>query len=330
MKNLISTQQNESPCIDRLVAQERLYGRSKHWLGAQLWLALIGGIAGSVTAYLYADLKFAVGLYGLFVLVLEALWLNPRHKQWREAGAHALEDFDNRLLGMKWNSYRAPEPKSLSDLLNEHGQHTPQTLNPELLNWYQPVGQSAQRKLDDLPLPLARLVCQRQNVWWDSRQRQAYAEWLRWILFGSMVLTAVFAVLYVRQHGGTPAQALESALLVFVLPLAGFFKPMYQMYTEQRDAIVQIDKLRDTGADIWKTALADPESPELLRLSRALQDEIYEGRRRRPVVFDFIYKRLRPRQEQDNQHNTERLVEEALTALSAKPSPPLQAHAPGV
>ncbi|BDI05749.1 S-4TM family putative pore-forming effector [Sphaerotilus microaerophilus] len=327
MKNQILALQNESPYVDCLVAQERLYGRSKRWLGGQLWLALIG-IAGSVTAYLYADLKFAVGLYGLLVLLLEALWLNPRHKQWREAGAHALEEFDNRLLGMDWNVHRAPRPKTLSELLNERGRHTAKTLNRNLLNWYHPWWPDARFKLSDLPLPLARLVCQRQNVWWDSRQREEYAEWLRWILFGSLVLAIVLALLYVRQHGGTPAQAVESALVVFVLPLAGFFKLMYQMYTEQRDAIVQINKLRDTGADIWKAALADPESPELLRLSRALQDEIYEGRRRRPVVFDFIYKRLRPRQELDNQHNTERLVEEALAALSAKPSPPLQAHAP--
>ena len=50
-------------------------------------------------------------------------------------------------------------------------------------------------------------------------------------------------------------------------------------------------------------------------MSRNLQDEIFENRRKAPPVLDFIFKRLRDEYEASMNHAAEHYVSEAKAAL---------------
>src|SRR5439155_7971171 len=84
-----------------------------------------------------------------------------------------------------------------------------------------------------------------------------------------------------------------------------------QQWIEHRDAADRLDRLRERAERIWKDALADPNKPSLEDDARALQGEIFDGRKRNPLVFDFVFKRLRDSHEAQMNFGAEHLVAEA-------------------
>lgn len=46
-------------------------------------------------------------------------------------------------------------------------------------------------------------------------------------------------------------------------------------------------------------------------MSRKLQDELFEHRKRSPLIFDFIFKRLRPGKEAQMNYGVDDLVRQA-------------------
>ena len=61
----------------------------------------------------------------------------------------------------------------------------------------------------------------------------------------------------------------------------------------------------------------DHNASSVERDSRALQDEIFDGRKRNPLVFDFVFKQLRADQEAQMNFGAEELVTEAERVLAA-------------
>lgn len=71
----------------------------------------------------------------------------------------------------------------------------------------------------------------------------------------------------------------------------------YQQWMEHREAADRLDRLREHGERSWREALKDHNASTVEQDSRALQDEIFDGRKRNPLVFDLVFKRLRADQE---------------------------------
>jgi hypothetical protein len=84
-----------------------------------------------------------------------------------------------------------------------------------------------------------------------------------------------------------------------------------RQFSEQLEAASRVDKLKEHAERLWRDALAGAPESEISARSRRLQDEILEHRRRSPLVFDAIFKRLRRDFEIRMNHGARELAAEA-------------------
>lgn len=302
MLNTIVETQNEKSSLQLLAAQRQIYANAKRLMGIQL--LLVGPVAtlAAVVGIVHPAVKLYVALWGLTLLVLDTVWLTPRQKRLREVAARVQERFDCNVLGLKWDTIRAGSPEP-AEAVHEQATryHTRSSKMPRLTDWY-PVA------VKDLPLPLARLVCQRANCWWDAEQRRAFA----WFM-AAAVLTAFMGMLW---FGMAMGLTLPDLLVSVLMPMSPTIKLGYQQWGEHRDAADRLDRLRERVERIWKDALAAPHGTDVDENGRRLQGEIFDGRRRNPPAFDFIFRRFRNRMEALMTFGAEQLVSEARNALA--------------
>ena len=170
--NSILTAQNEPRQIERLAAMRRLYGDAKFWLAAQM----IGVGVGSVGLSLWAahdpthpQVSLAGGVWGVALTLADLLWLSPHQKRLKKTASDVQEMFDCHVLQLAPSRKLQPvDPETIARAAQRHAKPKQRD---RLLNWY-PVGVGV------LPLPLARVLCQRANSWWDAGLRERYVKWV--------------------------------------------------------------------------------------------------------------------------------------------------------
>jgi len=294
---MIAEIQNAEKQIQRLAAQRQLYATAKCVFG---WQVALGGpvaIAGAVVVLLCPEFKVYVASWGVFLALCDLFWLTPWQKSLRGSAARIQEAFDCDVLQLKWNDLKAgmpPDPELVKAQSTKYERWA--STMPPLKNWYSPC-------VDKLPIHIGRIVCQRTNCWWDSTQRRHYASWLIGIVALIFVIVCGIAL-----SGGA---SIEALLLKGVLPLAPALLLALRQFTEQRDAADRLDKLKDHCLTLWKAALSGKSKSALTNMSRNLQDEILENRRKAPPVLDFIFKRLRNDYEASMNHAADHYVFEA-------------------
>jgi SMODS-associating 4TM effector domain len=298
---MIGIAQNTEKQIHRLAAQRQLYATAKRVFGWQLFIGGPIAATGAVLVFFIPELKVYVASWGLLVVLFDLIWLTPWQKNLRNSAARIQEEFDCEVLQLPWNDLKAgkhPDPELVKTQSTRYEKWA--TKMPPLRNWYS-------SRVDELPLHIGRIVCQRSNCWWDSTQRRHYAAWLVGIVGVVFVVVCGLAL-----SGGA---SLEAALLKGVIPLSPALLIALRQFSEQREAADRLDKLKDHCATIWKSALSGKSKSSLIDLSRNLQDEILENRRKAPPVLDFIFKSLRNEYEASMNHAADHYVSEAKTAL---------------
>ena len=298
---MIAEAQNTEKQLHRLAAQRQLYATAKHVFG---WQVFIGGpvaIAGAFFVLLQPEFEVYIASLGLLAALCDLFWLTPWQKRLRGKAARIQEAFDCDVLGLKWNDLKAgehPDPELVKAQSTKYDKWA--DTMPTLNDWYSP-------RVDELPLHIGRIICQRSNCWWDSTQRRHYAAWLVGIVALIFVVVCGLAL-----SGCAP---LEALLLKGILPLAPALLIALRQFTEQREAADRLDKLKDYCGTLWKEALSGKSKAALTDMSRNLQDEILENRRKAPPVLDFIFKRLRNEYEASMNHAADHYVSEAEAAL---------------
>ena len=100
----------------------------------------------------------------------------------------------------------------------------------------------------------------------------------------------------------------------FVLAVVVLFLPAFSLgirqYNEFNESSASADRLKEQGDKLWRRVMEGGESEEMLTESRKLQDEIYDHRRRSPVVFDSLYYYMRQSQEDQMVRGVKDLVAE--------------------
>ena len=298
----INSRQNETRQIQRLAAQRQLYATAKRILAVQLVLSGPIAAATVVIGFAMPNFKAYVALWGFTMLLLDLAWLSPWQKRLRESAAKVQEQFDCYVLDLKWNAFKAGEPEPAELVLEQSIKYQSWAHKmPPLTDWYS-------KAVNDLPLSLARLVCQRSNCWWDAKQRRVYATAIGLVLFAVCAIVLGAGLVY--------RLSLEDLLLIVVAPMSSTFALGFRRITEHREAADRLDKLRGLVERTWKEALQKPQSSVVVAASRALQDEIYDGRKRNPMVFDAIFRWFRNDNEQQMNHSADEFLAEALVALT--------------
>ncbi|WP_343039357.1 S-4TM family putative pore-forming effector [Sodalinema gerasimenkoae] len=139
----------------------------------------------------------------------------------------------------------------------------------------------------------------------DAQLRRRYSKWIVFVLFFLAVI-----VLLIGLIGGL---TLEKFLLAVLVPLIPAFVFGLRQYTEHNEAAVRLDRLRENAEALVQEIINKRYTPQdLERESYSLQTQIFDNRRRSPLILDWLYSRLRHEDEEKMNKGAESLVQELI------------------
>ena len=300
-KHEIRIEQNRPERLELLRAQRLFYGRAKKYQALFTLLALLLPAIGVIFGASYPEIRPFLGLGSILVVLIEVGIISRGQKEDCKRAARIQEQFDTEVLSLEWNQLVAGKRVDAEDLREIATGPIPEGERRRLVDWYEPV-------ISRLPLELGRLICQRTNLAYDMRVRKQYAAILIWtavLLFVGLALVGLWQGLTWRE--------LILTMGVPVLPLAAY---VLREHRKQHDTIETLTTLKSEQEKMWEKALAGASSEELAVMSRNLQDAIYRHRASNPLVFDWLYARLRAKEEGLTRHAVEKLVEQAERKLN--------------
>jgi hypothetical protein len=282
--------------IELLAAQRNIYSRAKNIIGFQMLLSVPIAICAAITTILKPELKGYVALWGILVVVFDLFVFTPWVKKLRDNAARIQEVFDTKVLGLDWNEIsvgKRPEPELVHEEAQKH------SMNKEkidgLKKWYPNI-------IDTVPEFCGIIISQRSNVWWDAIMRRKYALSVR--------VTLVFIALGLIGYGLYEKKDMFEFLAYIVAPLASTYVFGYRQMMEHSDAAERLDKLKELSEKIWSDAIAGKDAAALKLKCRALQDQIFEHRKKNPPIFDFVFRWFRDGNEVLMNKGAEALVKE--------------------
>lgn len=298
----ISQKQNSDVAIKYIAASSHFYGHAKTIAGFQLLLSVPAALAMSLIAMRWPELKIVTTPLSLLFGWIDILILDSIQAFRKNIGAKTQELFDCEVFELPWNSVRC-SPKPESEILNEAAEKQMRTANvTKYKNWY-PV------EVERLPLPLARLICQRASVWWDMSQRREYGHWLVAIV-GVLVL-GVIGTSFTADH------RVRDMILSVYLPIAPAIVWAYRECKRQVQAADGLQKLKGSIEAFYNEAIEGKhDSESITAFSRSIQDMIYDGRSRNPLLFNAIYNCLRSKHEVRMNEKAKEMVDDALVNIA--------------
>lgn len=274
--NDIAQRQNTERSVAILKARKLISSRAKTVQGILITVTLLLSLA-AVLGNLFPPAKPYLALAGLVISVLDTALIDRWLKDQIKLGARLAEMFDCEVLQLEWNSFLVGKNIHAEVI----GLHASKKMAPQdetkLRDWYS-------TGVASLPLHLARLVCQRENLVWDQSQRAQY----RSILLGACLFVGVGALV-----AGCLSEAKFADVVLAIVPVSPFVLWAMRENNRHRDTTVLTERLEAQATVFLQQKLTDESPNELTLKSRELQDAIYNHRASGPLVFDWLYYRLR-------------------------------------
>jgi hypothetical protein len=107
----------------------------------------------------------------------------------------------------------------------------------------------------------------------------------------------------------------EKRFLAILLPLSPALLLGLRQFSEQTEAANRLDNLKEHAESLWSDMCNGGARTKFANKCRALQDEIFENRKRSPLVFDLIFRKLRNDYDAQMNHGAQELAEEAKRRL---------------
>ncbi|SER52101.1 S-4TM family putative pore-forming effector [Giesbergeria anulus] len=292
----INVEQNKPERLVLLRAQRLFYARAKQYQAWFTLLALVLPLMGVIFGASHPEIRPYLGFGSIVVLLLEVGVVARLQKEDCKRGAKVQEQFDTEVLKLDWNQLVAGRRVDAEEVRAITTTEMSDSERKRLQNWYEV-------DVSRLPVQLGRLICQRTNLAYDMRIRRKYVA----ILIGAAGVISVTLV-FVGIYQGLNLNDLILTLCLPVLPLVAY---VLREHRKQNDTIETLTTLKSEVEKVWDKALSGASSTELTTASRALQDAIYRHRASNPLVFDWLYNKLRNNEEDQTRHAVERLVAEA-------------------
>lgn len=295
------TELQAKPEMVRLIwARDKTYQAAKHTQGWFIFWTAAVPVIGALTSGLWPGLKPALALISLLLLFLDVGLIDRLQKERLKRGAKLQEEFDTRAFGLPWNKFVAGDKVFPEDVAEAASATMPAKRQKEIETWYE-------ASVSRIPLAYGRLVCQRTNISYDSRLRRRYGNGLLIVTLALTIIALVAGVL------------LDPKLTDAVLGLA-MVAPMLSWamreHRKQLDTSNSLQNLQSEFKTVWTKALEGASDEELKVGSRQLQDAIYQHRASAPLVFDWVYYRMRTKNEREAHAAAEEFVKQAEEALS--------------
>lgn len=300
VKNEIVARQASAENKLLLRARDRNYRASKWTQGFVVTLSILLPVFGVLVGPFHAGVRPYVALAGLVLLLLETALIDRVQKDRQKRGAKLQEQFDTDVYDLRWNKFVAGARVEPEDLRALSAKPLPPARESHFEAWYEPC-------VRQVPQHLARLVCQRTNMSYDARLRRRYGNLL-------LTLTLIFGVglLFASLQTGLTFPDVVMALLVPFMPLLTW---ALKEQLQHANTAASLTTLGTEWEKTWTEALAGASEAEVTSDSRHLQDAIYQHRERSPLVFDWVYYRLRAANEDEAHHAAADLVAQAKKVL---------------
>lgn len=301
MLNTIPELQNSKLQIERLAAQRFIYSSAKRTQSLQLILTIPLTILLSLLSLFFPLITPWQAIYGLAVVLLESV-LDAYQRNLRQQAAKIQELFDCDVLGLQWNELEIGSKPDVELVIESHNSFVQKGGNlDKLSNWYPSI-------VGDLPIHLARLVCQRTSLRWDYQLRRWFGK--RALTLSLTVIALLFAISLWNQL------SLESFILSALIPALPVFSWGFREFQKQNEVADELERLKSQVEEFWTASITSRISIRQVETkSRALQDEIYDLRRDNPLIFDTVYNYFRLRYEFIATKGAEEYVKEALVYL---------------
>lgn len=288
--------QNEEPQQRLLWARRELFARGKLVLSIQLLLTVVVPVIGAVVAAFVPALRPYVAFFALIVAILDSTVVDRWHRNLRRTAAKMQEQFDTTVLQLHWDDFTAGDRVARELIHGLSKRFNFLRKDEELIDWY-PVG------VRNAPLYLARIICQRSNLWYDAELRRGYAR----LVLGLSIALTVF-LLFVAMLAGLTVESLVLSVLspatpIVIWGLREFFR--------QKDSADRLDRLLTNADRLWERARKGGCSePECMTASRQFQNAIYEHRSSSPLTFSWLYRLQRSSLEERMNRAAEDMVKE--------------------
>jgi len=301
MDNGIPERQNEQEQVDLLAAQRALYARAK-------WLRLIQFILCVVVPPVFLALCRSSPLalvWSSFVACLvmlgDAIWLGGRISGLTIEAASLQELFDRRVLQIPYPDYAAPPTIDLERVMSlartAKDRH-------RLRDWYPSA-------VGKLPLPVARIVCQRTNCRWDSELHRRWGALMKaasWSLWVGVCALGLLTNLDAR-----------NLLLLLIVPALPVFLWFYRESRGQNDAWARMTQLKDALSEIVNDVSSETVDDLALGVGAVcFQKDIFEHRRESRPVPSWLHRLLRARHQEEALLSADEIVRRALARIGSR------------
>lgn len=298
MQNQITAHQDEPRFLKLLRARSETFREASHWQIVQFALTVIAPLVGAVVAVLTPDARPYVAAAALVIAMLDSSLVDRIQKQKLKTAARIAEQFDCELLEMAWNPYAAGK-KVEPETIEGAAQRWPNG-NGKLEGWYPAA-------VAQVPIHLARIICQRTNLWYDGTLREKYSSILLW--------SAIAIALLLFSAGFAARLSMVDFVAVVMAPATPVVNWTLREFFRQRDAADALKLARSEAEALWAAALEGGcDATECARRSREFQNTIFARRASNPLIFPKIYDWLRPGLETQMNRGAEAYVAELQDA----------------
>lgn len=295
MTNNIPILQNAPPQIRLLLAKCNTYDVAR-WLSIlQVVLLVVLPVLAAVAVFIWPDLKAFAAALSLIIVVADATFLDRLQKDVRRLAAKIQEEFDCAVLGLPWDEFTVgphPDPEEVHQAATDASED-----KTKLANWYPPV-------VGTLPLHQARIICQRVNLVYDAKLRARFGAYV--LGLSLLIATVLFLV------GLLLKLPLDDFVLTVLTPAVPIIIWGIREHFRQRDAAEASSRLKEQAEALWARVLVGMCDEDVCSSeSRLFQNAIFHRRMSAPVIFQWVYKFMRPKMEAQVIAGAEELVRAA-------------------
>jgi len=294
MGSNIIERENENSSIEKLAAQSALYTRAKVFFYLQAIISVLFVVLLSFLQHFVKTNEFSlvIAFYSLLAMILDFV-LEKNISSVKEKAAKIQEKFDTYVLNIPWNHILVGAKPEHGEILLYYKKYTKNKTTEKLFNWYSV-------DITKLSGNIAKLICQKSNCNYDISIRKHF----NLIIYIISSVSFLCIVINSLISGITVA----NLFLITLAPLAPLFQWAYKHIDNNRNSISKIATLTTIIDSSWE----DVKKSKVIADStiRYIQDSIYLNRTANPLMPDFLYNILRPRNEATMNYTVQELVRE--------------------
>ena len=294
--NSIPERQNAEAQLRLLRARQQTYAEASGLLVVQLALTVAIPVVTAIAGLFTPGVRPYAAALALLLTVADVAFLDRLQRQKLRLAAKIAEAFDEQVLEIPWNKFVAAKRADPEAIAGAAAAWARGKSDEKLVDWYPPAVGKA-------PMHLARIICQRTNLWYDATLRRHYGDWVRGV-GGLLVVALFFGALF----AGLTVELFVTTVLA---PAAPVLTWSMREYFRQKDTAEAQETLKSDAEALWDRAKAGQcEEAECLAQSRKFQNAIYTRRSNSPLILPWLYPWRRPAMERQMNRGAEAYLKE--------------------